>query len=435
MIKKDKLITGALILAIGGFLTKVIGVFYRIPLTNILGAEGIGIYQMVFPLYCLLLTVSSTGVPNGISKLIAEGNDPNEVLKSSLKLFIPIGLIGSIFMTVFARKISLLQGNILAKNSYIFLAPSILAVSVISCLRGYFQGFTNMKPTAISQILEQTIKLIFGLTLCYFIKGDVSKKASLATLSVTISEVCALIFLAVLAIKKSKGLKSVITLKSNVKVFIKTVFPVMLSTVVMPLTRTIEGFFIINVLNKYLQNATSLYGIYSGVVESIIGVPVSVLYGIAVTSVPIISSNENELNVRYNKAKRSIILTLVLGLVFAIMLYLFSPLAVKILYRKLLLEEKALAIKMLRLASLSVVFLPLMQTLSSTLIALGYLYVPVSSSLIASSIKILLSICLLNVHSLNIFAVVITDIVCYILACFINLVYIILKKKKLKEIT
>ena len=103
MRKKDKLLTGAFTLAIGGFMTKIIGAVYRIPLTNVLGSEGIGIYQMVFPLYCLLLTVSSTGVPNGIAKLIAEGNNPEVTLKSALKLFVPIGIIGSLIMIVFSN--------------------------------------------------------------------------------------------------------------------------------------------------------------------------------------------------------------------------------------------------------------------------------------------------------------------------------------------
>ena len=108
MLKKDSLFKGALVLSIGGFITKIIGAFYRIPLTNILGADGIGIYQMVFPLYCLLLTVSSTGVPNGIAKLIAEGNNPESVLKTALKIFSSFSV--SVFKLLFVVFITLLGG-------------------------------------------------------------------------------------------------------------------------------------------------------------------------------------------------------------------------------------------------------------------------------------------------------------------------------------
>lgn len=420
MAKKDKLVSGALALAIGGFITKVIGAFYRIPLTNILGAEGIGIYQMVFPLYCLLLTVSSTGVPNGIAKLIGEGKDAEKTLYSALKVFLPIGVAGSVLMTVFSNKIAVLQGNSLAKFSYILIAPSVLAVSVISCFRGYYQGMLNMKPTAISQVLEQVIKLIFGLTLTIFSK-NVAIKASLATLSVTISEIAVVGYFLFLK-KKSNGFSFLKSRESDVKSIVKNVLPITLTTIIMPLTRTVESFIILNVLNGYLTNATSLYGLYSGAVESLVGVPVSILYSIAVTAVPVISK-EGEL--KYKKIKKPILLTVISSTLFAIFFYFLSGFAVKILYRGLAPYDKDITVSMVKLASLSVLTLPIMQTFSACLIACGHLYIPSITSTIASIIKIFLTFLLLKVKSINIFAVIITDIVCYLVACLLNLVYII----------
>ena len=66
-------LAGAVIISLGGFISKILGAVYRIPLTNILGGEGMGIYQMVYPLYCILLTVSASGIPTGISRLISSG--------------------------------------------------------------------------------------------------------------------------------------------------------------------------------------------------------------------------------------------------------------------------------------------------------------------------------------------------------------------------
>ena len=250
MAKKDKLLSGALALAIGGFITKVIGALYRIPLTNILGAEGIGIYQMVFPLYCLLLTVSSTGVPNGIAKLIAEGGDAENTLYSALKVFVPIGIIGSLLMALFSNNIATLQGNYLATKSYIFISPSVLAVSVISCFRGYYQGLLNMKPTAISQVLEQLIKLIFGLALTYLFKNNLALGASMATLSVTLSEIVVVGYFLFLK-KKSNGFAFLKSTESQIKPIVKNVLPITLTTIIMPLTKTIESFIILNLLNGY----------------------------------------------------------------------------------------------------------------------------------------------------------------------------------------
>ncbi len=425
MLKKDKLLSGATVLAVGGFLTKAIGAVYRIPLTNILGAEGIGVYQMVFPLYCLLLTFSSTGVPNGIAKLIGEGNDGLSVLKSALKAFSVLGLIGSGLMAVFSYKIAVLHGNSLAYKSYLLIAPSVFLVSVISCFRGYYQGLVNMKPTAVSQVLEQLTKLLFGLTLAYAFKNNPAVSASMAALAVSISELIALIYLALIM---GKGeLKSFLRVEPiGAKTLLKNVVPITLSTLIMPLTRTVESFLIFNILNGYLSNATSLYGLYSGAVESLVGLPVSVLYSIAVASVPIISKERGR---GYKKIKKPLIITVVGSVIFAILFYLFAGLSVKILYRGLSVEDSLITVKMVKLASLSVLTLPIMQTLSASLIASGSLYVPSVTSLIASIVKIILSVILLNVKSINIFALLITDIICYLVACFLNLVYIIIRSK------
>ena len=418
MAKKDNLFSGAIALAIGGLITKVIGALYRIPLTNLLGAEGIGIYQMVFPLYCLLLTVSSTGVPNGIAKLIAEGNDAETTLKSALKLFIPIGIIGSLVMAIFSNKIATLQGNSLATKSYIFISPSVLAVSVISCFRGYYQGLLDMKPTAISQVLEQVIKLIFGLSLTYAFRNKVAIGASMATLAVTLSELGVVGYF--IFLKRKSGFQFLKSTKCNVKPILKNVLPITLTTIIMPLTRTIESFIILNVLNGYLTNATSLYGLYSGAVESLVGVPVAILYSIAVTAVPVISKEGEN---KYKKIKKPLILTLLTATIFALFFFIFSKFAVNILYRGLSFSDKSITIKMAKLASLSVLFLPIMQTFSACLIACGHLYLPSITSLIASVFKIILTFLLLKVKTINIFAVIITDIFCYLVACLLNLVY------------
>ena len=422
---KNNLIKGALFLSIGGFITKVIGAVYRIPLTNLLTAEGIGLYQMVFPLYSLLLTVSSTGVPNGMAKLIAEGESEEKVLKSALYFFVPISLIATLILMVFARNLALLQGNIYAKNCYVLIAPSVLLVSIISCFRGYFQGKLDMKPTATSQVLEQVVKLIFGLTLCYIFKNNVVVGASLATLAVSISELITVIYFIFLKKYKGGGFSTFIKTKTNIKLVLKTVLPVMLCTLILPTCHTVESFLIVNVLNKGFKNATSLYGLYSGAVESLVGVPVALLYGIAVSSVPVISKLKKENGNYKKKILQSILLTLLFSFIFAVIFFFLSRFAVTLLYRRFSVLEASVTVKMLKLASLSVLTLPLMQTTASILISLGRYYVPVLSSTIAMFIKIPLSIILLNISKINIFAVVITDIVCYLVACFINLVYII----------
>ena len=170
---------GAIIISVGGFIAKLLGAIYRIPLTNVLGGEGMGIYQMVYPLYCLLLTVSATGIPSGLAREIsharARGDESRVrgVFLRSLALFSALGLIGFAAMLVLAPIMSRVQSEPTAQASYVMLAPSVFFVSVISCFRGYYQGKSNFTPTAVSEILEQAVKVGLGLYFAYRYRGDV----------------------------------------------------------------------------------------------------------------------------------------------------------------------------------------------------------------------------------------------------------------------
>ena len=157
--KKQSFLKGAAIIAAGGFLAKLIGALYRIPLTNLIGGYGMGLYQMVYPFYCLLLTVSATGIPSSIAKMVAEkraqGVSGKPVLKSAFILFLAIGALGTLLMMALSPLLSRAQDCADLKNGYIALAPSVLLVSAISVFRGWFQGENNMLPTALSEVTEQ----------------------------------------------------------------------------------------------------------------------------------------------------------------------------------------------------------------------------------------------------------------------------------------
>ncbi len=432
--KKSTLLGGALTLSVGGVITKLIGAVYRIPLTNLLGAEGIGIYQMVFPLYTILLTLSSTGVPSGISKLIAEGNSPEKTLKSSLKFFAVVGFILSISMAIFSGAISKLQGNLNARLAYVMIAPSVFLVSLISCFRGYYQGFSNMKPTALSQILEQIIKLLFGLIVCYIYKDNVVLASAGATLAVTASELVTLLYL-ILKTKNSINKAEFVSVKTDIKPILKTVFPMMVATIIMPLTRTVDSFLILNIVGGYLDTATAVYGLYSGAVESIVSLPVSFCYALAVTSIPIVSRLKKEGGNYYGKIMQSVMYTALCSFAFAFLTYAFSGFAVNILYSGLSTSNKLITANMLKLSSLSVFFLPIMQTLIACVNALGRYKVTIISGSLSAVFKIVASSVLLKMASINVFGAIISDIFCYLVACFINLSYIIYSKvsKRLKN--
>ena len=197
--ERKEFIKGAVWITVGGFVSKLIGALYRIPLTNLIGGYGIGLYQMIYPFYCLLLTLSATGIPSAVSALtaseLAKGSNARNTLSPAMKLFAFIGGIGTILMLLLSGTLAKAQGETALVGGYITLAPSVFLVSILAVFRGWLQGKGNMKPTAISEILEQIIKVCIGLLFAYLYRGNIQKSVTALLFAVTVSELCAVCYM------------------------------------------------------------------------------------------------------------------------------------------------------------------------------------------------------------------------------------------------
>ena len=416
----------------GAFISKVLGAIYRIPLTNLLGGYGLGLYQMVFPVYSLLLDFSGAGVPSALSSLIAKKEDKESYaylyLKTAIKLLFLVGAIGSLIMLIFARPISLLQGNKNASKAYLYLAPAVFAVALICAFRGYFQGLMDMKPTAISQVIEQAIKVLLGLTFVKMLLPNIENAVAGATFAITLSEFCALIYLVLVYSlkkrrKKSANLKILINDFALKKEIIKSAIPITLISMVIPFSHFIDSFLIVNVLSVYRQDAIALYGILSGACLTVINLPVSLCYGVSTVSIPSVSSLKSEQE-RKEKAKKVLYLTLAFSLPCALFCCFFSPFIVNLLFKGLSFVEKSVAISLLRLLSPSILLLSVVQTQNAVLIGKGQSFKPIISLSVGVAVKILLNIILLKNPRINIYGSVVALIACYFVACLINLMMI-----------
>ncbi len=430
--KQGKIIGGAVVLGIGAFLAKLLGATYRVPLTNMLGGQGLGLYQMVFPVYSVLLDFSGGGVPSAMSKLISSEKEENrlekakEYLKASVKTLVIFGFIGTLLMSCLSLPLSVLQGDSRAFLGYIFLAPAVLLVSVLSCFRGYFQGLMNMSPTAISQVVEQFIKLVFGVILVKLFLPNLTLAVAGATLAITFSELIAFLYLYITYRKKGYSLK--INLEKNrqivlVKRLIKIAFPVTLVCVMIPLSQVIDSFLILNILSGYRKDATALYGLLSGVVGTVIGLPVAVCHGIATVTVPAVSRESLEIN-KDRAGKRTLGLTLLASIPCAVVTFVFAPLIIKLLFNGLASSEKSIAVTLLRLSSPCIVLLSFLQTGNAVLIGKGKVYAPVLSLGMGVVVKIVLNALLLNIPEINIYGGAIATIACYFTVCLVNLIMI-----------
>ena len=413
-----KLVKNAFVIAAGGVAAKILGAFYRVPLTNILGADGMGVYQLVFPFYTLLLTLSATGIPNGIARLTAERNV--NALKKSLVLFGSLGAFLSFTMFFGAERIAAFYGDLRVAAAYKAMSPSVAIVSVVSCLRGYWQGKLNMVPTAASQIVEQAFKMLFGLILCTYFGSDAAEKATFAALAVTISEFAALVYL--LSVKRKK---EVYTDTVSLKEVFKAVAPITLSATAIPLSRAADGFFLVGLAGGGAA-ATATLGIYGGVVEAIIALPVSVCYAISVSGIPLIAGAKK--NAAENSTK-VIVYTLVLSFVFALGLFLFSGRIVGVMYPRLSENESALATGLMKVSSASVVGLSVVQAFSAVAIAKGKPLVSPICLGTGVAAKMVSAAILVQKAEIGVYGCAFSDIICYFVATICFLLYIIRGRK------
>lgn len=421
---ENSFIKGAAWIAAGGFVAKVIGALYRIPLTNLIGGKGLGLYQLVYPVYCLLLTVSATGIPSSIAKLTAEriarGENDRAVLKTAMKLFVLIGLTGSLVMALVAPWLAKMQGSEGVLSGYYALAPSVLLVSAISVFRGWFQGRNHMFPTALSEVTEQLVKVGVGLPLAYFFRNDVEKAVVYLLLAVSVSELVTLVMMAVLYRREKRGEMGNEGGRVEMKSVLRLSIPVTLGSILLPLSGLLDSVLAPRLLSTYASDAVTLFGLFSGGAVTVVNLPVSVCYGIAAASVPRVAMVTEG---RRRRVLSSLGLTLLVGGGSALGLYLFAEPAAKIIFRSLEGEELETLIGLIKAFSVSAMTLSAVQTLSACLTAQGKPQYAAISMALAMLVKTALYVFWLRDPTISVFGLAYATNIAYAVAFFLNLLY------------
>ena len=432
--KAQSFIKGAAVISIGGIIAKILGACYRIPLTNFLGGEGMGVYQMVFPLYTLLLTVSATGIPSGLARLVshaeAQGKSSRAILKKSLRLFSLAGLAGSAVMFLLAVPMSAAQGEPGAVSAYHMLAPSVFFVSVLSCFRGWFQGRNNFVPTAVSEIVEQAVKIAFGLFFAYTYRENIERAVAYTLLSVTLSELAACALMLAVVPRERKPLYPRRDLP-RAGTLLRITVPVTVAAGILPLSNIIDSILIVNIIGRYADNATVLYGLYSGGAATLINLPVSVCYGLAAASVPAVAALYAKGKAPQAEERIAFALkcTLFLALPAAAFLFLFPAQVSSFLFRSLPAEEGAQLAALVRALAFGAVLLSAVQTLSACLTGRGKPKIAALSMGISVAVKLALEAVLLQFPQISIRGAAYASIACYSVALIFNLVYSIRERK------
>lgn len=421
-------INGTVALFFANFLGKVFGAIYRIPLSNFIGVEGMGLYQMAFPIYSFLLTMITGGISITLTRKIAKSRACGDLtqiqkdFKCAKRISLYLGLILFVGILIFAYPISIVQGNINAVYGYFGISLGFVFACLLGAYRGYYQGFGNMIPTAISQLVEQLAKLFLGLLISsVLVRYGVVYGVFGAVLGVSLSELICFIFFLLLSRKNSKN--RVILTKYEYKTFFKESLPIGISYGMMPLSSLIDSLLIINLLNIsgfITSYSTSLYGLETGMVLPLINMPNVLISAIAICAIPELTfkkeSNEN-LATTQNKIFR---LAYMFILPCAFGLFLMAEPILKFVYPTLNLNMLNTAVILLKLSVFEMFFMCFVTISNASLQAIGKTKQPIYSLGVGVIIKILLSVVLVTNPAFNIYGLVIASIFGYFVTAFMN---------------
>lgn len=203
--REQSFFRGAAVLTAATFIVKFINIFFSVPLANFLGGEGMGHFYTAYDIFLFFNVLATSGTPVAISRLVsvayAQGKkrEADKIFRTSFVLLTSIGLFGTVVMFVFARQFSqIFMHSDRTMYAIMALAPMTFFMSLSSCLRGYFQGRSNMTPTAVSQVLESTVKLFVGLGLAVWFMNTTACPelgAAGAIVGVSVGAVFAFVFI------------------------------------------------------------------------------------------------------------------------------------------------------------------------------------------------------------------------------------------------
>lgn len=183
MNKKQNFLTGAAILSLSTIIVKIIGMFYKIPLNAVIGEQGFAYFTAAYDIYTVLLVISTTGLPVAMSRMVSEahtlgnGKQMQRIFRTALIAYMSIGLLGTGAMMLFPGALAEMMKTPKAAYSICALGPAVFFICFASAGRGYFQGQGDMRPTAVSQIIEAAGKLFLGLSFAYLVMSWTGSEA------------------------------------------------------------------------------------------------------------------------------------------------------------------------------------------------------------------------------------------------------------------
>lgn len=440
------------ILAAAAIITKFIGLAYRIPLTNIMGAEGNGYYGVVFQVYSLALMLTSYSLPMAVSKLVSarvsvgQYKNAYRVFKGAMTFAV---ISGGVVTAIVFFGAGFISSSIMKVELSVYalrvLAPCILIVAILGVLRGFFQGYGTMIPTAFSQVAEQIINAIVSIAGAYLLLKTGESMASGAdkksygaafaaaggTLGTVIGALTALVFLMfVFAAYKGRLKKQMRrdrtrrleSQKTIYKVLFLTIAPVILSATVYNISNIIDQTMFSNIMAVQgfaEKEYTSLLGVLNGQYDTMTNIPLSISSALASSFIPslvatIQTGNRKQIHNKINMVSR---FNMLIAIPCAAAFISLSGPLLNLLYFT---QDNAIPALMLRIGGISVVFFCLSTVTNAALQGMDKMSKPVKNAAISLVIHVIALFIMLVVFKWSIYSIPISKIIFAGSICILN---------------
>lgn len=442
------------ILAAASILSRLIGMLYRLPVTNIITDHGNDYYSAAYEIYNIILLISSYSLPLAVSKLISakaalgQYRNARRIFQGALYMALAVGLLGSIVTYLGA---GFFTGKLLntpeSELSLKILALAVFFLAVMGVLRGFFQGMGSMMPTAVSQIIEQVFNAVVsiaaaGLLFEYGLSLD--QKAGIAdgrsgpiygaagsTLGTSMGAMAGLLFLIVVMLMYRRVFRrqirrdrtgSVESYGTILKLLVLTIVPVILSTAVYNISSILDqGIFkyLMLEIQKVEKSTVEVYwGIYVGKYKLLTNVPIAVASALSASTIPALTRARMEGNRKEMRRKTDGAIRMVMFVCIPSAFGL-TALAEPIL-RLLSWNSDPIAAKLFIAGSAAVIFYGLSTLTNGILQGIDRMHIPVRNALISLALHLALLVVLVQVFKLHIYGVVISYLFFAVMMCILN---------------
>lgn len=449
---KRTMFTGAAFTAIIFLICKILGAVYRIQLQNMIGSEGLAYFQSAFPIYMLLMVISSAGLPAALSEMVSsrlaysDQKGARTIFYYALITFAIVGLLFSVVLWQFSSQISEAIGLPEAQASMSSLAPLVLACMLTAAFRGYLLGTRMTALSALAQVFEQVGKIAFGLLLAnrWIVgtldsPGSPAKAASGAIWGVLIGECLALIYLIIIAYAGPKRIRLATPVFSTGQpvqpssVMAKIWKQGILTTIgaaFIPIIMIADALMVPNQLKAvYSQEiTTAAYGILSGIAMPLTMVATALLTGVFSSVISRLTKyleNKQYENIA-TRSKASLKIAFIVACPCAVGLFTLAKPILTMFFQSSLTEmEMDLAVKLVRLLCVGSVFSAVSGTATAILQGIRRASIPAVYNMLGVVVKVIITFILMGIDGINIAGAAFGTVAASILVCIVNVAYVI----------